>query len=75
MYVNNLGLKIPKELQGVQNEPRDGSKLGKDEFMKLLMAEMRNQDPLDPKSNSESIAQMAQFSALEQSANLNNSFK
>lgn len=74
MYVNNLGLNIPKELQATQTQSRDGSQLGKDEFMKLLMAEMKNQDPLSPKSNSESIAQMAQFSSLEQNANLNSSF-
>lgn len=74
MLVNNLGLNVPKELQATQAAPKDGSQLGKDEFMKLLMAEMKNQDPLSPKSNSESIAQMAQFSALEQSANLNSSF-
>lgn len=74
MYVNNLGLNVPKELQATQAAPKDGSQMGKDEFMKLLMAEMKNQDPLSPKSNSESIAQMAQFSALEQSSNLNSSF-
>lgn len=74
MYVNNLGLNVPNELQTAQTAPKDGSQMGKDEFMKLLMAEMKNQDPLSPKSNSESIAQMAQFSALEQSSNLNSSF-
>jgi flagellar basal-body rod modification protein FlgD len=47
-----------------------GGKLGKDEFLRLLATEMRSQDPLDPASNTEMIAQLAQFSALEQMANV-----
>lgn len=75
MYVNNLGLSNPASLNNSQNTPKDGSQLGKNDFVKLLMQQMRNQDPLEPQSNSESIAQMAQFSSLEQNTNLNNSFQ
>jgi flagellar basal-body rod modification protein FlgD len=39
--------------------------LGKDDFLKLLVAQMRNQDPMKPMDDSQTIAQMAQFSALE----------
>lgn len=45
--------------------------LGKDDFMKLLVAQMQAQDPLDPMSNTEFSAQLAQFSALEQMQNVN----
>ena len=41
--------------------------LGQDEFLQLLVAQLTNQDPLNPKNDTEFIAQMAQFSALEQS--------
>lgn len=76
MYVNNLGLNnVAQDNQVSQGTAKDGSQLGKNDFMKLLMQQMRNQDPLSPQSNSESIAQMAQFSSLEQSTNLNNSFQ
>lgn len=75
MYINNLGLNIPKELQESRTVVNESQQLGKDAFMKLLMAEMQHQDPLEPKSNTDSIAQMAQFSSLEQSANLSNAFQ
>ncbi|MDX1952352.1 MAG: flagellar hook capping FlgD N-terminal domain-containing protein [Verrucomicrobiota bacterium] len=41
--------------------------LGQDEFFKLLITQLTSQDPMNPQSDSEFIAQMAQFSALEQS--------
>lgn len=45
--------------------------MGKDAFMKLLVNQLKNQDPLAPADNSEYIAQLAQFSSLEQMQELN----
>ncbi|MET1014795.1 MAG: flagellar hook assembly protein FlgD [Paenisporosarcina sp.] len=51
------------------------SKLGKDEFLKILMAQLQNQDPTNPMKDNEFIAQMAQFSSLEQMTNMTQAFE
>lgn len=43
----------------------------KDEFLKLFMAQLQHQDPLDPKSGADMVAQLAQFSAVEQAQQTN----
>ena len=53
---------------------RGSSELGKEEFMKLLTTQMQYQDPLNPQSDQEFIAQLAEFSSLEQMQNLNSTF-
>lgn len=45
--------------------------LDRDDFLKLLVAQMKNQDPLKPQDNTQFVAELAQFSNLEQSMGIN----
>ena len=72
----NVGGVVQKlsDYEAAQNQAKAKDKkndaLGKDAFLKLLVTQMKYQDPLDPQDNSEYLSQLAQFSALEQMTNV-----
>lgn len=53
----------------------EDSSLGKDDFLKLLIAQLSAQDPLDPMGAQDFSAQLAQFTALEQMTNVNSNLE
>ena len=54
---------------------KESETLGKDAFLNLLVTQLKYQNPLEPTNDKEFLAQMAQFSSLEQMQNLNTSFQ
>ena len=57
----------------IKNQSSTNKELGKNEFLNLLVAQLNNQNPLEPQGNGEFIAQLAQFSQVEGIEKLNTS--
>ena len=57
----------------IKQETAQDKELGKNEFLELLVAQLNNQNPLEPQENGEFIAQLAQFSQVEGIEKLNTS--
>ena len=73
--LNTINGQKVNELNQVNKKANGNNELGKEAFLQLLVTQMQYQDPLDPQDNSEYLAQLAQFSALEQMTNLNDAMK
>lgn len=76
MPVDNVNPDAASALSGeeLKSASRAAMKeLDKEAFLKLLIAQLSNQDPLNPMEDREFIAQMAQFSTLEQMTNMSKS--
>lgn len=71
--VNGVGTSQAALDQYAQSERpvEKSNELGKNDFLKLLVAQMNNQNPLEPQDNTEFVAQLAQFSSVEGIDNLN----
>ena len=66
--------KIPKDTSTTSKSDTSND-LGYDQFLQLLCAEMQYQDPLEPTSNTEYVAQLATFSQMESMLNMQNSIE
>jgi flagellar basal-body rod modification protein FlgD len=76
MTVSLDGVSFVSDKEGPEFiSPGDNVNLGKDSFLKLLVTQMQNQDPLNPQSNEEFIAQLSQFTQVEQLMNMNDGFE
>ncbi len=64
---------IDNQFQTFTPAAKGGQNMDKDAFLELMIAQLKNQDPLDPMDGTEYASQLAQFTSLEQLTNLNES--
>jgi flagellar basal-body rod modification protein FlgD len=71
MHINNIRAEAISSTSGTTQTAT--SKVGADQemFLKLLVAQMKNQDPLNPQDSVQYMSQLAQFSSLEQLTTIN----
>lgn len=69
MSISATKVELSRTAEGSKAQGSD--KLGKNEFLKILTVQLANQDPTKPMDSHEFVAQLAQFSALEQQQNTN----
>ena len=74
MPANSIG-QVNNEFNQALANNKGGSNLDKEAFLLLLVTQFQYQDPLNPMEDKEFIAQMAQFSSLEQMMNMNESMQ
>lgn len=75
--INQVGASNPLDQYSIDKKapPKaDRGELGKDQFLELMIAQLTNQNPLEPKENGEFIAQLAQFSTVEGITNMSGGF-
>lgn len=63
---NNTAASVLGQYQNASTAKSSSDELGKGEFMELMLAQLNNQNPLEPQDNGDFIAQLAQFSSLEE---------
>lgn len=68
--VGDVSKLVNKQASGNATKQTGNSNLGKDDFLKILITQLQNQDPMQPMQDKDFIAQMAQFSSLEQMTNV-----
>ncbi len=70
-YVNEVS-QLGAQFPGTESTNPSTSDIRKDEFLKLLVAQLQHQDPMNPVDNQQFLAQLATFSSLEQLISINN---
>lgn len=71
MTINPLAAASAVGAQGVGDKSTQESGMGQNAFLQLLLTQLQNQDPTSPQADGEFLAQLAQFSALEQLQQVN----
>lgn len=64
-----------KSQQQMRSAGTGSANLGKDDFLKILMTQLENQDPTNPMKDKEFVSQMTNFSMLEQMTNMSTNIK